>query len=317
MKKAVVYAVWALSAWLAMAQQQPWRISLPVKMVDLTNSLAQPGKVRVPLSPTNNSVEIVDWKSAAASSNHTAEFVVRLSVPARVGTVVAYEPGEISFLVSNQWQRLPAGIEEGRKLQIVPLPPGETIEALKFKVAAKKTSETEFQATLPFLTLLPVRLLNIAADAQVIAGSTNSKAKPAVLVDGMIGAKESFSTARRDKAATPGSPEWIQLTWKQSQGLRGLGLFRGTNDPGIGPHKVEVFVGTNAVPMTWSTNDWHTLPGRLTSPGAFAANQFFVGFTSVPTRALRITTTGEVHQVGLGEIAVLRELGEEPAPRKK
>ncbi len=250
----------------------------------------------MPLTATNYTLEIVDWRTPAAKPGELSEFVLRFTRPYPVGTVLAYEPGEVSFMVSNRWQRLPPGNDDGRKLQVLPLPPGETIEALRFIPSA---------AALPFVTLLPVRLMNIASEAE----ATTQLGSVQLLVDGAIDAHKNFVTTKRNSNITPEKPEWIQLTWKQPQAFRGLIFFRGSNDPGLG----------RGIIQTMSTNGWETVQGRSTLPGGFRNEEFFVTLSALSTRTLRITTTGEVDQVGLGEIAVLRDIGQEPAPlaRKK
>ena len=291
--------IFLLLAVCSSAAQQPLRFSLPVQLLDLTNSVALPGNTPIPLSPTNQSLEIVNWTARATNS---AEFVLRLSRPYPVGSVLAYDPGEIFFMVSNRWQRLPAGMDQSRSLQLVPLPPAETIEALKFVVPARGG-----HATLPFVSLLPIRAINIAPQADVSASSTNTTASTRMLVDGAINPKANFSSVPRKGNITPESPEWIQLTWKQPQAFRGVAFLHAPHDSGLGRSIVQI--------ATTSTNAWQSVNGRSTLPGLFCSNEFFVAFGSQSTRALRISTTSEVSQIGLGEIMVIRDLGQEPAPR--
>ena len=298
---------------------QGWRFGLPVEALDLTNSIARPGNVRVPLSSTG-SLEIINWQTPPSTSNQAGEFVLKLARPLPVGTVIAYEPGEVFFMVSNQWRRLPPGTEEGRKLQILPLPPAETIEALKFVAPARELrdkAEATFQARLSFVTLLPVRVHNFAPEGTVTASSAQSSNGAPILVDGEINPSANFATRKRNVEGTNAPPEWIQLSWARPQALRGVAWFCGAEDPGLAPSRIEVFVSTNQVPAAWTTNGWQTAFGRSTTPGTFARNQFFVAMGRFSTRALRITATGEVSQIGCGEIVVLRELGLDPAPSGK
>lgn len=291
-----------------------WRFGLPVQVLDTTNSLGQPGNVRAPLS-TNNTLEIVNWQTALSPTNQPGEFVLKLLRPQSIGTIVAYEPGEVSFMVSNQWRRLPSGQEDGRKLQILPLPPAEMVEALKFVVAAKATNTrgTEYQATLPFVTLLPVRLLNVSLDAEVRTSSGQSGTSPLTLLDGSIDPKRNYTARREGQSA---EPAWIELSWKELRTLRGMVLFRGAEDPHC-QLMVEAFTSTNSLPSAWTTNGWETVRGRWTLAGSFRGDEFFVGLTRLSARALRISSTNEAGQIGLGEIVVLRELGLEPAPAGK
>jgi hypothetical protein len=303
-----------LCIWPATGISAPaaWRFGLPAQVLDITNSLAQPGSVRPPVS-TNNTLEIVNWQAALSSSNQPGEFVLKLAQPLPVGTIVTYEPGEASFMVSNQWRRLSVGQEEGRKLQILPLPPAEVVEALKFVVPARATNE-KYQATLPFVTLLPVRLLNISLDAQVRASSPQAGVSPQTLLDGIIDPKRNFSASRRDRQ--PAEPAWIELSWKEPRTLRGMILLRGSEDPRASLI-VEAFTSTNALPSAWTTNGWETVRGRWTSPGTFRGDEFFVALSRLSARALRLSSINELDQIGLGEIVVLRELGLEPAPAGK
>lgn len=288
--------------------QRTLRFSLQTELLDLTNCLAQPGNVPIPLGATNANIEILNWTTKAVSTNAPGEFVLKFRQPSMAGTLLQYEGGEVFVQVSNEWQAVPAPLEAGRKLQIVSLPFGEAFRALKIRVKAEQTNDL-FQSRLSFATLIPVRAINVASTAEVSASSVAPGKKPAALVDGIIGANENFSTAaQKDK------PQWVQLTWPGPQRFRGLGFFRGSADEGLTQPLIETYSGTGDPAHATATNDWKAIFTRSTAPGAFRANQFFVAMEMQETRGLRLTATGEVSRIGLGEVVVFQDLGAAPAP---
>src|SRR6185436_16603324 len=101
--------------------QSTQRFSLKTDTLSLSNCIAQPGNVPVPLTAEDFNLEIVNWLSAPRPTNHTAEFLLQFNAPTRVGTVIAYEPGMVSFLSSNTWTTLPPAGNAGRGLQVIPV----------------------------------------------------------------------------------------------------------------------------------------------------------------------------------------------------
>jgi len=72
------------------------RFSLQTDLLDLTNCVAQPGNVPVPLGPTNANIEIINWTTKPVGSNQPGEFIVRFKRPTSVGTLIQYEGGQVS-----------------------------------------------------------------------------------------------------------------------------------------------------------------------------------------------------------------------------
>jgi len=300
----------------------PMRFSLPVAMLDVTNSLAQPGNVRVPLAETNLQLEIVNWSTAPTTNEQPGEFILRFRRPTNVGTIIAYEPGTVSYSNNQQWNTLPPPEAPARKLQVLQLPPDVMLDALKFIVPVGAstnvtTKETSYRATLPFVSLLPIRAMNIAPEARATASSTNTADRPSALVDGFVDAKQNFATAKRASLITSNAPEWIQLTWDQPRTFRGVSFFFGAEEKGLGNATLESFIGTGNPLASTGANDWEEIKGRASMPGQFRANQFFVFYENLDTRALRVKCGGGTDQMGLGELAVFAFLGSSAVPVPK
>lgn len=294
------------------------RFSIRPDLLALSNCVAQPGGVPLTLDAASPSLEIMDWSAAPATNAAPGEFVVRFRAPTPVGSVIAYEGGGVSFLAGETWQKLEAGADAGRKLRVVPLPPGARADAVKFTVPAAPLPAAagkppQFQATLPFATFIPIRAVNIARDAAVTAGSAAPGAEGATLIDGEANSDRNFSTARRAGPLSSASNEWVMLSWSAPRSVRGLIFLRGTADTGFGDARFEAFTGAGDPRESKGTNGWAEITGRGTLPGRFRANQFFVSLKPLETRAVRIVSTGGVDRVSLGEIAVLSDLGSAPA----
>jgi hypothetical protein len=309
----------AVSAGMAPAQTPPSlpRFSIRTDALALSNCLAQPGGVRLQLAPENPSLEILDW-SALPGTNQTGEFTIRFRAPTPVGSVIAYDGGEVSFLTGGSWQKLDPGTDDRRRLQVFPLLPGVLVEAVKFIIPAEPIpaadgKPAQFKATLPFATFIPIRAVNIAVDAAVTVSSTAPGAKPASLNDGEVDARQNFSTARHAAPLSSTTSEWVMLNWSALRPIRGMAFLRGSEDAGFGQNRIEVFTGEGDPRDSRGTNGWMELTGRSTAPGRFRANQFFVSMRSIEARAVRITSTGGVDRVSAGEIAVFPDLGSAPA----
>jgi hypothetical protein len=302
MQKLLLLAL--LPAMTALAQR-PIRFSLQTELLDLTNCLAQPGNVPIPLSPTNTNIEILDWTTKPGSSNQPGEFLIKFKRPTYVGSFLQYEGGEVSVERSNQWRVVPAPFEAGRKLQIVALPSGEQFTALKVVVPAEKTNGL-YHARLPFATMIPVRAINIGPTAKATASSLAPKMKPEMLIDGIIDPQKNFSTAAPTAGAS-GEKPWVMLTWPAPQKIRGLGFFRGTSDEGFEELLIEAFPPNgDARPSPVSA--------RSTPPGKFCSDQFAVMRQMQETASLRFSPTGTVTRLALGEIIVIQDLGTSAAP---
>jgi hypothetical protein len=293
--------------------QPTLRFSLKTDALALPGCVAQPGNVPVPLAAGDLNLEIVNWLSAPAPTNHTAEFLLRFNAPTPVGSVIAYEPGVISFLSDEAWTALSPVDGAGRKLQVIPFPQGAQVEAIKFSVPSHSISGAAadvgiHRASLPFATFLPIRVVNIAGDAVATASSAAPANRAAVLNDGLLGPERNFATAPRPNTVSPEKPEWLQLTWAGPKDFRGIAFFHGRMETGAGHAVFETFRGDGDPNASVSTDNWEPMRLRSTAPGRFGANQFFVSMQPIQSRALRITSTGAVSQITLGEMVVLNHL---------
>lgn len=307
MKPLLVLAA-ALPALAAAQPGDPLRFTLRPELLELSNCVAQPGAVPLRLA-TNANLEIVDWSAAASTNRQPGEFFIRFTNPTPVGSVILYGAEEAYFQSSNSWKRIDAGPEAGRKLQFLPLPAGTVPEAIKLVVSPAALSAAGgkpalFQATLPFATLVPIRLANTAPDAMVSASGLPEGSAQS-LVDGVVDAKRSLPL-----------PAWVALTWNAPRTFRGIAVYRGSEEQGWSGGAVEAFTGTGEPRGARGSNDWRVIRGRSTMPGQFRGNELFV-CPPTTTRAVRLISTNTLERAGLGEIAVLRDLGTEPWPAGK
>jgi len=306
------------------AQQRPMRFSLQTFLLDLPGSTATPGDVPIPLTPQDTNIELVNWTTAATDSPHTAKFVVKLRNLTSVGSIITYGATKVSYKGAQGEATIDPGDDLGRLFQIYPLSEGEVVESITVEVTARPVKgengqADKYQATLPYLTLIPVRALNVARSAEVSVSSIDLDAdlggktwrnRPETLVDGRVDEVWNFSTAPRETLTSPETPEWILLRWKEPQKIRGVGMLRGSEEHGFGQSVTEVFVGSGDPAAAKGTNGWKTVEGRATLPGKFRSFQLFVSLEELTTTALRIRSTGGVKQLRVGEIVILQDLGQ-------
>jgi hypothetical protein len=295
----------------------PFRFSLPAESVSASNSVAEPGHVLLASALGNPNLEIVNWVAAPSPSEHVGEFIVRFVAPIILGTVIAYEPGEVSVAVNNTWLVLPPGLDQGRALQVLPAPTNALVEAVRFRITARALQQPDqrssFQAQLQFATFLPVRAINLASSAQAAASSSAPGLSPKILIDGRIDPGSNFSTAT-GKVSSVKDSDWLTLTWDSTQSVRGMALFRGAADAGLGEPRVEIFNEPGDPASAGTNGTWQPAPARTTTPGQFRANQFLVLLRPAETRAVRLLNTDGAGGIQLGEWAALRLLGNAPAP---
>lgn len=345
MKKAFVLCLLCLLA--AGSAPAQIRFALRTEVLNLTNSMAQPGGVPVPLTTNTPIVEILNWAATPTASNTPGEFLLQLRRPMRLGSIITYEAGTVAYQTNGQWTPLPPGADAGRKLQIIPFPTGVMIEAVKITVPAQiapggATGKPQYQAVLAMAALLPVRVVNVAQTASVkVSGAETTSPElrktrpwlnqPETLVDGFIDAHKNFSTtfftnspANLPTNAAPlsatNSPstnaaDWILLSWPEPHDISGVVTYLGSEEKGFAGAVVEVFRGAGN-PLN-SANvigpDWEVMEGMFAMPGKFRDNQFFIGNKTVTTPAIRFRTRGRPQAFSLGEI-VLMKLLVDPRP---
>ncbi len=318
------------AGWLAIVFSTPaqmMRYSLSPDVLELTNCLAQPGRVPIPLTASNVNLEIVNWTTAPSPTNQPGEFLLSFRQPLTLGSMVTYEPGEVRFRTAGQWKALPPTYDGDRKMQVLAFPMGERVEAIKFVVPAKRQAGgVNYTATLPFLIFIPIRAINIAPDATVAVSSAAKPGgpaqpwlnKPETLVDGFVDAKQNFSTALRDAASTNTGPEWVRLIWPEEQGIRGLAFMSGSAEQGTDTAVVEAHAAEKGDPLAPEKPlDWQPLGLRTSRTSSFCAHEFSVITHACVTRGLRLRATNAPPSLSLGEIMVIQDLGTNAVPARK
>ena len=245
--------------------------------------------------------------------------------------MVIYGAGEVNVRVGGQDRPVGPGRRIRRGLRVIPLPAGLAIEAVKIVAPARLTRDTltkgaAYQAALAWLTLLPQRAVNVAAAAGVHVSSADEPSKgfqpqpwlnrPETLVDGFIDERRNFFTAKREADITPDKPEWVMLHWDAPQTFGGLMIFRGRDEKGPGQAVVEQYVGAGEPRFSTADRDWRAIPGRWAKPvegKGISQTAYFVD-APVTTKGLRLRCIGGVKQIGIGEVVVLRDLGQADAP---
>ncbi|MHB1038085.1 MAG: NHL repeat-containing protein [Pirellulales bacterium] len=302
-------------------------------------SLAQPGAVPAPVAKSSPAgLEIINWATQSGPTTTDGQFTLQLKAPTLALSILAYNPGQVSYKAAGQWTRVPSPDAASRQLQVIPLPAHAATDALRLTAPSKLKPDNTggtpaYVASIPFATLLSFRTVNIAPQATVVVSSAAKPSqgfqpqpwvnRPETLVDGFIDARQNFFTAARVAGGKPVSeaeditadkPEWIALCWDPPQQLRTICLLRGSAEKGIGNAVVEIYTGTSDPRFVRGTEGWKAVPGQFTAPGQFRSIQYLDLGKNLTTRALRIRCTGGVKQMSLGEIVVLRDLGQEAAP---
>ena len=297
-------------------------IGAAVKIFGGVSGIAQPGAVEPQVQKTSYGWEIIDWKTADTNHEGEAVFTVTPETPLQNATVLSY-------------------IDD--KLVLEPLAPGETRTSLVFRLPLKLkraqgggkkaaapgsqwagfgSGEADYGVELPFVSTLPLRVVNVAEDAVVTVSSADKLStgfrplgwlnRPETLTDGFIDRDRNFFSAPRDQEITADAPESVLLSWNDEQSLRLLGLMRGRGEKGFGDVRVEIYTGTGD--PRFARDGWELCTGRWTKAGSFRALSLFDFGHEVKTRAVRLVCTGGVKQIGLGEVLALRALGDAPVP---
>lgn len=294
----------------------------------IADSQAVPGDVRAPIVSTSGVWSILDWKTDSQPEAFDGVFTLRYNAPVTNLSLLTYDAGRLEIESDGRWQSLPEGPDAGLRLRVSPLPSTAPVRAVRFILPATLTRSpagvVSNLATLPFVTPLPFRAVNVAPEATVTVSSADKISsgfqpkpwlnRPDTLVDGFVDEHENFSTAERDSQITAETPEWLMLSWDQPQSLRMLGLLRGKSEKGIGQAVVEAYVGEGDPRFATGASGWTTLPGEWSAEGAFRSLCLFDFNRNVTTRGLRVRITGGVKQVRVGEIMALHDLGVEPVP---
>ena len=253
--------------------------NVPLKISAGVSGIAEPGAVEPQVQKTSYGWEITDWKTADTNHEGEAVFTITPEAPLRNVTVLSY-------------------IDD--KLTLEPLAPGETRTSLVFRLplklkraqgGAKKAAapgsqwdgfgsgKADYGAELPFVSILPLRVVNVAEDAVVTVSSADKLStgfrplgwlnRPETLTDGFIDRDRNFFSAPRDQDITADAPESVLLSWNDEQSLRLLGLMRGRGEKGLGDVRVEIYTGSGD--PRFARDGWELCTGRWTKEGVFRA----------------------------------------------
>jgi len=292
-------------------------------------SLAQPGAVPAPVAKSSPAgLEIVNWATQSGPAATDGQFTIQLKTPAAALSLVAYDPGQVSYQSAGKWTPLPSLDPASRQLQVIPLPANAATNALRLTAPSKLKRDgtggtPSYSASVSFATLLSFRAINIAPQATVVVSSAAEPSqgfrpqpwlnRPETLVDGFIHDRQNFFTLARVADITADKPEWIALCWDQPQQIRTIALLRGSAEKGIGDAVVEIYTGAGDPRFARESEGWMAVPGEFTAPGQFRSIQYLDLGKNLTTRALRIRCTGGAKQMSVGEIILLRDLGQETA----
>jgi len=284
--------------------------SVKPSLLSLSECVAEPGAVPIPGVATNLNLEVAGWQTQPVSESGPGTFHLVFKEPTRVGTVLVHHAGSVSYQVGKAWKTLDPGAETGRDLQVLTLPEGVDIQAVRITVPSRPDGADAdgaplHRAELSYATLIPVRLARLTEPVEVTAHCANDKAGE-VLLDGRVDPERNWTSDRH--ALTPETPEWVMLKWNTPQTVRGVMTFRGREDGGLGSFFTEVFTGEGD-PVGGGMEGWQRPVGRRTPTGPFRSSQFFVALQPVTGRALRLISAEGGARAGLGEVILTRDAG--------
>jgi hypothetical protein len=318
MKRFILFLLCCATATAARAQTG-MRFSLPPELLDLTNCLALPGAVPLAL-PDPRHFEVADWAAAPAPTNHTGEFTLAFKRPTYLTGLFSYDASEILYSTGGVWQTLPLGQDAGRRLKSAGFAPGTLVQQIKFRVPAQPEPGTNtnkvYRATLPYASVLPLRLVNVAQKAAVLATVNGRTNDARALTDGLVNPQDNWTLSAGTNAPDDAPPATVAFAWPQPQQFRGLAFYRGSNEPPAATGRIDVFMGDGDPLSPANAYAWRQVAARSSAPGPFRANQFVVSMGMLNTRGVRLVSTGAVNELRLGEVLVLvnPEMKPETAP---
>ena len=285
--------------------QNSGRFTVRPDLLAVEKCVAEPGGVPVPLAAGSLNLEVLDWRAAVLPTNHSGRFVLQFKEPVPAGTVLVYDAG-VERLSGGQWSAVEGG-GAVPGLRVMSMPAGP-LDALRFTVPARAGAGGRFEAVLPYVLLMPPRLVNVASEAAVTTGWAETTdaapgAGPHPLVDGRVDPVRNFQAPMRDTNASPRASDWVVLSWDRIRKLRGVAVYRGTEDAGYGEVSIDVLAGAGD-PKTAKAGDWQYANGIMAPAGRFGAMQFFVFYGVQETRAVRLRSAPGLSRTGLGEVVV-------------
>lgn len=263
-----------------------------------------------------------------------------------IGTVVAVTAGEISYLhpaatypgqLDREDDWVPVlDIEGGGQVRTIPLPPWVKIRALRVSFRLATPPARPRRSQIRMLRFLSGRYINVARTATAYAGSSrsgNAKERelygPAGLNDGMPG--QQHAGQWQNQPGTPlsdANPAIAALVWDTPQKVDAVALVntlakRVAVDAYRGPDDVHPMT---AGPEAWQETGARSVPVHWRPPVSECLLAFERPATTTALR-LRFTealtnedpdiahhTKGEGTHARLGELLVLRDIGNRPVP---
>ena len=297
-------------------------------VIDADASVASPGGVKAPAA---DGLAIANWAAAPQKDRAPGTYLLQFKQPIQAGTVIAYAKAAVSCQIGKTWQDAAYPGPAEHVLRFIPLPAGKSFSALRLTVEPELITGGDsaglYGTRVPFLALLPQRLLNASPGAGVLTSSADAPSqgfqpvvwlnRPWTLVDGFISERSNFFSRKRaegEPKISPESPEWMMLVWDRERPLRALLVARGSAEKGMGDAIVETYAGTGNPRFALETDGWQKVDAAFSQPMDFRSMQLLDFATPVRTRALRIRCVGGVDQVGIGELSALADLGAAAAP---
>lgn len=320
--------------------------------LDAARSLAIPGDVPVLLGVVRvkRRGHHGDWRTKGQDEQTDCHFTIALKQPVAVGSVLVAGPYDVSFLrpdatmdpgVDASWTKVRYSGEARRDVRVVPLPKGTMTSALRLSGPGVPGRDGQFQRSLSLATAFTGRYVNITPMAELRVSSNIQtrggfkpnprQSSPETLVDGSLG-HGNWSSHRRNTPITADKPETILLDWQKLQTMRGCMFLIGSHDSGAGSIIVQQFSGTGdpdeTVDAQWQTITTMKPHHPWRPPLCWEAVADFG--EDITTRALRFVMPAGLpkaqaaggkegvnpNAVSFGEILVLQDLHDEPAPEK-
>jgi hypothetical protein len=174
------------------------------------------------------------------------------------------------------------------------------------RVPARPEGPGSHRASLPFATLIPARVQDVAPEAVVTSRFGAPGSVVTALTDGVVDATRNFTLAQPSPVAGAEALPWLLLSWNQTQSVRGLAIFSGAEERGFEGVVIEGCVSTNAPRDVTDAASWQRPAVRLTEPGHFRGCRFAVVQHEMFVRGLRLRCTNALlPEISLGEILVL------------
>lgn len=295
--------------------------------LDAARSLVQPGAVSAAAVPDAPFFTLAEWKTPQQPTRPDAVFTLQFEAPVTDGSVLVYDAGKVEAQTApDTWVPLHDSLGEKAHLRVMPFPADTPVTALRFSlqgVPVQKDGVSAFEATLPTVTVLPERCINVAPDGRVTVSSQEVlksnfrpepwRNKPETLNDAFVDARRNFNVAPWEEDRPPEGGDWFMLAWDEAQTLSHLAVMRGVWEKGIGDApRVERYTGTADPRYDGDAASWEEVPGTWSKPQLFRSAQWFRPEVPIRTQAVRLSDPAPKQRAAIGEIVALREIGDAP-----